>query len=298
MILEELREKLTAYGLESYSAELEQSARPCVRLYLNKADEKEIPLGASKMGGRPDLPPSIDWPYETARQPDHRNTYFKQKSEPTPLLPLSFVAQINLCEVSPCDNEKLLPESGILYFFYSAEQDVWGFAPQDHSGFRVLFYEGSTSELSRSGFPDDLPDYSRFSPCSLTPKAELSFPDYGDSSVPVFETDHQSDMYYEHIVGDSIMNQMLGHPNTIQGQMEIECELVTNGIDTGDGLAYRNLKDETQQKACAWRLLLQVDSNDDCGMMWGDVGRLYFWIRKQDLAAKQFDQCWMILQCS
>ena len=34
------------------------------------------------------------------------------------------------------------------------------------------------------------------------------------------------------------------------------------------------------------------------GMMWGDCGRLYFWIRQQDLASKAFEKSWMILQCS
>jgi uncharacterized protein YwqG len=32
-------------------------------------------------------------------------------------------------------------------------------------------------------------------------------------------------------------------------------------------------------------------------MMWGDAGRLYFWIRKQDLAEQSFDAVWAILQC-
>ena len=47
-----------------------------------------------------------------------------------------------------------------------------------------------------------------------------------------------------------------------------------------------------------WRLLFQVDSEDAAGMMWGDVGRLYYWIRDSDLRSSNFENCWMVLQCS
>jgi hypothetical protein len=46
-----------------------------------------------------------------------------------------------------------------------------------------------------------------------------------------------------------------------------------------------------------WILLLQLDSDDDAGMMWGDVGMLYFWIKREDLKKENFDNVWMILQC-
>jgi uncharacterized protein YwqG len=49
--------------------------------------------------------------------------------------------------------------------------------------------------------------------------------------------------------------------------------------------------------AVQWRLLLQVDSDQDAGMLWGDVGRIYYWIRAQDLAARRLGQAWLILQC-
>jgi uncharacterized protein YwqG len=49
--------------------------------------------------------------------------------------------------------------------------------------------------------------------------------------------------------------------------------------------------------AAEWRLLLQIDSEQDAGMLWGDVGRIYYWIRARDLAARHLDQAWLILQC-
>jgi uncharacterized protein YwqG len=32
-------------------------------------------------------------------------------------------------------------------------------------------------------------------------------------------------------------------------------------------------------------------------MMWGDVGRLYYWIKHDDLVARNWDLTWLILQC-
>jgi uncharacterized protein YwqG len=46
-----------------------------------------------------------------------------------------------------------------------------------------------------------------------------------------------------------------------------------------------------------WILLLQVDSDSNENMMWGDCGRLYFWIPRKALQNKDFDQVWTILQC-
>lgn len=45
-----------------------------------------------------------------------------------------------------------------------------------------------------------------------------------------------------------------------------------------------------------WMLLLQLDSDEELGAMWGDLGRLYFWIRREDFAAGNFDDVWCFLQ--
>ncbi len=81
--------------------------------------------------------------------------------------------------------------------------------------------------------------------------------------------------------------------------MELECELVTNGLYCGDPSGYNDPKAKTlEPNAKKWRLLLQIDSNEENEMMWGDVGRLYFWIKKDDLINKNFDKSWFSLQCS
>ena len=44
-------------------------------------------------------------------------------------------------------------------------------------------------------------------------------------------------------------------------------------------------------------LLLQLDTDDDTGWMWGDMGMIYFWIAPQELDARNFDDVRLILKC-
>lgn len=52
-----------------------------------------------------------------------------------------------------------------------------------------------------------------------------------------------------------------------------------------------------REQAPTWRLLLQIDSDDDLGIMWGDLGRIYFWVREPSLRDRSFREAWTILQC-
>ncbi len=65
--------------------------RPALALSATRADDSQIPLGASKFGGAPDVPAGFEWPKWNEK-------------------PLGFLAQINLEEVAPFDleNKKLL----------------------------------------------------------------------------------------------------------------------------------------------------------------------------------------------
>src|SRR5262245_21650854 len=98
-------------------------------------------------------------------------------------------------------------------------------------------------------------------------------------------------------------HQLLGHPKEIQGEMQTECQFASNGYYCGGASRFQNPPLELLNGTKDWRLLFQLDTDDDIqsgkpGIMWGDCGRLYFWIRHQDLAMGRFEDTWMVLQCS
>ena len=88
----------------------------------------------------------------------------------------------------------------------------------------------------------------------------------------------------------------------IQNSMFSECDLVTQGYYLGNG--WIKIPKEVSQRAKEsaldrWMLLLQLDTVE-CGdfeLMFGDCGHIYFYITKEDLAARRFDRVWLILQC-
>jgi uncharacterized protein YwqG len=97
---------------------------------------------------------------------------------------------------------------------------------------------------------------------------------------------------------DQVIHRLLGHPDPVQGDMQLECQLASSGIYCGDARSQHDPRAAALGAGAAeWRLLLQIDSDQDAGMLWGDVGRIYYWIRAQDLAARRLDQAWLILQC-
>ena len=70
------------------------------------------------------------------------------------------------------------------------------------------------------------------------------------------------------------------------------------------GSGWNKIPKEVRQRAIEsardrWMLLLQLDTVE-CGdfePMFGDCGHIYFYITKEELAARRFDQVWLILQC-
>lgn len=275
------KERFDNHGLSNHWPFFKSYLRKEIQVLVNPATELAFKLGQSKIGGQPDLPKHAEW--------------FKEDNG----RPLSFIAQINLTELASVNEIKELPTSGVLYFFYSADQSAWGFDPKDKDKFKVFFYEGDVSNLERREFPATLDEPARYNPCKLSFNMSASLPNWDQDYVAGRLNKGEMDKYFN-ITEEEGSNKLLGHADNIQNPMELECELVTNGLYCGDATGYNDPRAKVLEKnKDNWILLIQVDSNyKEAGMMWGDMGRLYFWIKKDDLKNKRFDKCWLISQCS
>lgn len=240
----------------------------------------------SRLGGLPDLPRSVPWPRWDGRS-------------------LAFVAQIELSSQPSVAGQDGFPREGLLLFFYDAEQSTWGFDPKDAGSFAVVHVPESTPASDVHDWPADLPEHVRYRACSLSSGETLALPPQESVLVEDLKLDREQLDAYQNLLEattgeDAWASRVLlgGYPDQIQGDMMLECALVCAGLSCGDSTAYRDPQLPVfREQARDWRLLLQVPSAEPAGMMWGDVGCLYFWIRDNDLRAGRFERAWMILQC-
>ena len=276
--MEDLEKVFRAYGLEAKFHLFKPLIRSKIDIELIPSNDEMLKIGRSKFGGRPDLENGVVWPKTNLNKS------------------LSFIAQLNCGEISLFDNESLLPGEGLISFFYCADQEAWGFDPKDKDRFKIL-YTKNISGLKRVDFPKDLEEHSIFPPNELEFDNSLSLPGWEHDSIDDILSDDETDNYIK--ISSGCENQILGYADCVQGPMELECQLVTNGLYCGDPSGHNDPRRQALENGKEdWVLLLQIDSDDDNdGMMWGDMGKLYYWIRKQDLREQDFDSGWFILQC-
>jgi len=221
------------------------------------------------LGGAPDLPQGIIWPTRDG-------------------VPLTFLARLSLDEIQAGLSVPWLPVSGDLLFFYDGINQLWGFDPQDKGSWAVLHLAG----LPAQGMTDS----PAVTPGALLPRRSAGFrwidvlPSFESEAVRGLKLSNEElDEYIgfteaRYLQGPK--HQLAGVPNPIQGDtMELECQLASHGVEA------------LTPGSADWRLLLQFDTDDDLGVMWGDCGRLYFWVREGDARASDFSNCWLILQC-
>jgi uncharacterized protein YwqG len=77
---------------------LQDSLRYSIRLHTTLASDDDLELGATKIGGQPDLPQDTSWP-------EWRGAA------------LNFLAQIRLADIATYDPDGELPHEGMLSFF-------------------------------------------------------------------------------------------------------------------------------------------------------------------------------------
>ncbi|CEG97841.1 Putative uncharacterized protein FNV1395 [Propionibacterium freudenreichii] len=194
------------------------------------------------------------------------------------------------------------------------ETQEWGFDPRDKGSARVFFFEDPAT-LRPASVPDDLddwfPDGQAISYRNMVDlPAWLGFTELPEevrrtNPLPVPLTDIEWEDYdaMREEYGapsegdDAVTTKLLGHPDVVQNPMEAECEMVTRGMaDGAEGEEIsQELRDDIEKASRDWTLLFQMGT--DSGLEFGDVGHINYWIKKQDLARRDFDKAWLILQC-
>jgi uncharacterized protein YwqG len=350
----ELETALQAAGLGEWAPRLAELAMHCIIFVPGAIVEGDAaPIGASRLGGQPDLPPDVDWPIRPPLEPEFTAAEYAAPDLPDRIVfgplhwlhrlfrtqewkrvherrqtyreslrqvrnrawPLSFVAQIDFAEIHLVHALDGFPTAGRLSFFCDPYDWPWG-AREDQARARVIFTEAPAERLQRRRSPQEFDEPAArkvkqyvFRPRVLRPTAWLLPPPlafakqlrtWSPTEWPAGQAYQQfwRDFYARNPEtfgpdGDMI-HQVGGTAFSIQDPVEAECVKFTEHSPNPHMHA---LTSEHLAHASEWQLVLQIDSDIDVGMEWGDVGRLYVCARKQDLAARRFDRCWTVLQC-
>lgn len=284
MNLDTLRTRLVALGLPKVD-EVLSCAKAATHLKPSSGvDEAST---ESRIGGLPLIPSGASWPRADTGAP------------------LSFVVQLRLDPLHGAATVLGLPITGMLSFFYDMCGQPWGFDPADRGSFAVVYTEDPDS-VQAAPFPNDLADDFRIDPVALKPEPTVTLPSPLDRTFPRnLLSEEEDDAWADALTeiaealrwGDRTI--LGGHPHILQGDMRIECEMVARGgVNAGSPEGYDDPRIEEWKKGAGeWVHLLQIASHEDAGLMWGDLGCLYYWMRKDDLEAGRFGKAWLILQC-
>ena len=263
-LLRLLESGVEKHRLADLRAAILAAAAPC--LLLHGGDEEAagpIPVGASRLGGRPDLPDSAVWPEVDGQ-----------------LLP--FLAQLDLAALPPLPASPL-PRDGWLSVFACVDSAV------------ALHHRGDRAALSPRHVREDriLPDGSgdrRYDPvpiASARPAVSLTADgvfealmvgrDEGDfPEIPPDQHRRLIDLCgelnpsdsYDSRLGD-VVGQLLGHPSF-------------PGASPRDAVEYGGREGDD------WIHLLEIQSVGS--MMWSDCGLLNLSIRRSDLDRLDFSR--------
>ena len=250
--------------------------------HLRTLHDGEEPVGY--LGGDPELPADVEWPVWEGHGP------------------LDFIAAFDCARVPTKDLDIPLPESGTLLFFYFDGLGTSSVAYTDpdsvFNGTRVLYVPADAESATRPA-PGGTSPFPRL---DLGGNLIATAPDnenatliaaYGDPNDPVAYAEYPTtdpdgtdfwkdvsafrrDNWPHHRVG--------GYSLPVQGAVEPEGAEAFHPGKEADAEAAR------KELATDLVLLIQIDSDPRVGMAWADAGRLYWMIRREDLAARRFEK--------
>jgi hypothetical protein len=228
-----------AAGLDRH---FEALARPALWLIPKRVDERKLGLGLTKLGGHPDLPAAAKWP--------------RAKREP-----LTFLAQIDLAEVSPQLPAGALPSAGLLALFIGNDPD----GPAGYCEVAKAIFTPPGTPVVRREVPEDFTDLI-YQAATVRLHPTLSLPSPTHPHVTKQLRGDARERYEAEVFDDTapMLPQLLGYRR--------------HGYDA-------ELKPSAQ-------MLLQLPGDNQTQMQFGDVEVLALFVAASKLAAGEFGKVW------
>ena len=244
---------------------LKDNRRDAIGFRFTDSDST-VSVGNTKYGGRPDAPAGFEWPVDEQDRP------------------LSFLFQINCAEVAPYVEKTQLPELGLLAFYFQLDDDIDWEHMERYA--RVLYFDAPSSMLSRADFPESLPEEYRAQEHSVKIYRKDSYPDFEDFLHS--NLNNASFEYNQWDKSDAAREQLA------PGFSEEDPGLIATSLGYAR-LIQGSIIDDFDSNV----LLFQINSDEqnEDGLMFGDVGALYFYISRDDLRERRFDRITFEMQC-
>jgi uncharacterized protein YwqG len=193
--------------------------------------------------------------------------------------PLQFLAQLDFADLPPLAD---FPRSGVVQFFTGAD-DLYGANFDDLfvGAFRVIWRPAPDAAGALMESPQAEEDYSplsrklRQASRRLVPKPATMLPSAYSADVGAY-----APAVLDRPGSDAIVNWMDGHENA---NREV------HHVGGYPGTTQDDFRRETRY-ASLDRVLLQLWSETDGSIMWGDMGQGSFTISQADLRAQRFDR--------
>ncbi|MDR1879114.1 MAG: DUF1963 domain-containing protein [Bacteroidales bacterium] len=209
---EELTRRLQTLHLDHYRTKLYPLLRQEIVYKIEPCPEDTLKTGASRTGGRPDLPP------DTVIAED-----------------LFFLAQFNCQDLKQNDKQNLFPNKGMLYFFLNPHNKRLN-RPDT---VRVYYNSSSDNLVSRTDIAP-LPDIIPGQICFFQ---AVSLPQYDTDIIQNMLHDYEMDGYFK-MTNREQCHKLLGYPDTITDNFDLgedKVLLMQSDSDSAVGLQWGNM---------------------------------------------------------
>lgn len=268
------------YGLVDVKDHVLQLARPILAIKTAICDENTIPIGASKLGGRPDLPEDVEWPVCAESMRDEYPAGVDAK--------LGFLGQIALKDLALTQVGHWFPkDDGLLSIFvYQSDGYQPGAAARD-TGDTIILYTPAAKVLQRRQPPDDLQQYNEIFPaCQLTMSEAWDLPAWCEDEWP----DQYAGVMTSMIDAYAASRPKLARDESADQLFKRLAKLRAKCNQSQHHLLGYSIHNRTNEPSPGpeWLHLLSLSSDPKLGWNWCDGEHLSIFVHQDDIGNYAF----------